>query len=170
MNAGDGRGPGIRRVTTGHDEHGDARLTADDLVEATVYSASGNGFHHLWGADGPLDIGGTVPALDTLAPIPAPGGHRFGIFRLVPKSTGDGPGLHATDTVDLVLVLQGEVTLELDSGERTVLRRGDTLIQNGTSHRWHNHGKDVALLAVIVLGAKVLPDMRSATPTASSGS
>lgn len=165
MSAGAASTPGIRRVTTGHDKGGRARLTADDLVEATLYSASGNGFHHLWGADDPPRIGETVPAPNTLAPVPAPGGHRFGIFRLVPNPTGAGPGLHATDTIDLVLVLDGEVTLELDSGERTVLRRGDTLVQNGTAHRWYNHGEDVAVLAVVVLGAEVHPGTRPGAPS-----
>lgn len=169
MSAGERDAPVIRRVTTGHDEHGKARQTADDLVAAAVYSASGNSFHHLWGADDPLRIGAAVPSPDTLEPIPGPGGHRFGIFRLVPDPAGAGPGLHATQTIDLVLVLQGEVTLELDSGERTILRRGDTLVQNGTAHRWYNHGEDVALLAVVVLGADVHPGVRGGERAAPPG-
>jgi len=156
--------PRIRRVTTGHDQGGKARLIGDDGVEASIYSTSGNGFHHLWGADEPARIGDTAPAAGTLTPVPPVGGHRFGIFRLVPDPTGQGPGLHATDTIDLALVLQGELTLELDSGEQTVLRAGDTLVQNGTAHRWRNNGPDIALLAVVVLGADVRPDLRTPAP------
>jgi quercetin dioxygenase-like cupin family protein len=48
----------------------------------------------------------------------------------------DNPGMHATDTVDFGVVLSGEVILELDDGVEKVLRPGDTVMQDGTRHRW----------------------------------
>ncbi|WP_021592760.1 cupin domain-containing protein [Actinomadura welshii] len=54
----------------------------------------------------------------------------------------DAPGMHTTDSIDYVLVVAGEVTLELDDGEGTVLRAGDAVVQNGTRHAWRNHGTE----------------------------
>ena len=46
--------------------------------------------------------------------------------------------MHTTQTVDLDLVLEGEIWLELDDGEEVLLGPGDCVIQNGTRHAWHN--------------------------------
>jgi len=61
--------------------------------------------------------------------------------------------MHTTDTIDFEVVLSGEVVLELDDGVEKVLRVGDTVVQNGTRHRWSNRGSVPAVLAVILLGA-----------------
>jgi mannose-6-phosphate isomerase-like protein (cupin superfamily) len=65
----------------------------------------------------------------------------------------DNPGMHTTDTIDFEVVLSGEVTLELDNGVEKVLRPGDTVVQNGTRHRWENRGTEPAVLAVVLIGA-----------------
>ena len=64
----------------------------------------------------------------------------------------DTPGMHTTDSVDLGVVLAGEVVLELDDGVEKLLRAGDTIIQNGTRHRWHNRGPVPAVLAAVLVG------------------
>lgn len=64
------------------------------------------------------------------------------------------PGMHTTDSVDYVLVLDGEVWLELDDGQLTRLRAGDTVVQNGTRHAWRNPGTEPVTLAVVQIGAK----------------
>lgn len=61
--------------------------------------------------------------------------------------------LHATPTVDYVIVLEGELWLELDGGEERRLRPGDIVIQNGTWHGWHNREEVPATIAVIQVGA-----------------
>jgi quercetin dioxygenase-like cupin family protein len=65
----------------------------------------------------------------------------------------DQPGMHTTDTVDMEIVISGEIILELDDGVETTLRAGDVNIQNGTRHRWHNRGSEPAVLAVAMVGA-----------------
>ena len=65
----------------------------------------------------------------------------------------DNPGMHTTDTIDFEVVLSGEVVLELDDGAETVLHPGDTVVQNGTRHRWLNRGVQPAVLAVFLIGA-----------------
>ena len=65
----------------------------------------------------------------------------------------DAPGMHTTDTVDFEVVLSGTVTLELDDGAVATLSPGDTVVQNGTRHRWGNPGDVPAVLAVFIAGA-----------------
>jgi quercetin dioxygenase-like cupin family protein len=65
----------------------------------------------------------------------------------------DDPGMHTTDTVDFEVVISGEIILELDDGAEKVLRAGDTNIQNGTRHRWHNRGSEPAVIATFIVGA-----------------
>ena len=43
----------------------------------------------------------------------------------------DGTGMHWTNTVDVVVILSGEIGLEQDDGSEVVLRQGDVLVQNG---------------------------------------
>jgi mannose-6-phosphate isomerase-like protein (cupin superfamily) len=63
------------------------------------------------------------------------------------------PGMHTTDTIDFEVVLEGTVVLELDDGAEVTLHPGDTVVQNGTRHRWKNPGETVARLAVFMCGA-----------------
>ena len=65
----------------------------------------------------------------------------------------DTPGMHTTPTIDFEVVLDGEVVLELDEGASVTLRRGDTIVQNGTRHRWRNDGDVPAVIAVFICGA-----------------
>ena len=64
------------------------------------------------------------------------------------------PGMHTTDTIDFEVVLEGTVVLELDDGAEVTLRPGDTVVQNGTRHRWKNPGDRTARLAVFMCGAE----------------
>ena len=64
------------------------------------------------------------------------------------------PGMHTTDTVDYGIVVRGEMTLELDDGQKVHLRQGDCVIQNGTRHRWRNPSDEPCLMAFISIGGK----------------
>ena len=65
----------------------------------------------------------------------------------------DVPGMHTTPTMDFEVVLAGEIVLELDEGVSVTLRAGDTIVQNGTRHRWRNDGEVQAVVAVFICGA-----------------
>jgi quercetin dioxygenase-like cupin family protein len=65
----------------------------------------------------------------------------------------DEPGMHTTDTIDFEYVISGELWLELDDGEEVHLRAGDTVVQNGTRHAWHNRGAEPCRCVVISIGA-----------------
>jgi quercetin dioxygenase-like cupin family protein len=65
----------------------------------------------------------------------------------------ENPGMHTTNSVDVDIVLAGEIVLELDDGVEAVMRTGDMVVQNGTRHRWHNRGSIPAVLAAFLVGA-----------------
>ena len=47
------------------------------------------------------------------------------------------PYMQRTRTLDFCLVLEGEITLVLDTAE-VHLKAGDTVVQRGTNHAWSN--------------------------------
>ena len=64
------------------------------------------------------------------------------------------PGMHTSDTIDYGVVVRGEMTLELDDGQKVHLRQGDCIVQNGTRHRWRNPLSEPCLMAFISVGGK----------------
>ena len=149
----------------------------------TVSLVPGTEFHRLWGGDTAPTFpdSGAMPSHATY--FPPVGGFRFSFFSMPPRSrsTRDGvarapdpaavsefeaklpglaqylepdtPGMHTTPTIDFEVVLSGEVVLELDDGASVTLRPGDTVVQNGTRHRWRNAGDVPAVVAVFICGA-----------------
>jgi hypothetical protein len=162
----------VRRVVTGHNDAGKAVFASDEEIKLQ------DGATGVWGADfrGLLypDDGSQPAHEDEL--FPKIGGFRYVIVTLPPPGAetptpgagqqssapparqnyqGDfpeGPGFHRTATVDLEVVLSGEVTLELDDGVTKTMTPGDVIIQSGTKHRWHNRGDVPASFAAIIIG------------------
>jgi mannose-6-phosphate isomerase-like protein (cupin superfamily) len=66
----------------------------------------------------------------------------------------DGAGFHASQSVDVIVVISGRIWLELDDGVETLVSAGEVIVQNCARHRWRNHGEDWPLLAVVVIGAE----------------
>lgn len=60
------------------------------------------------------------------------------VLRIVDMPPGALSPMHRTVSLDYGVVLEGEVYLELDSGEKRLMRRGDISIQRGTNHAWRN--------------------------------
>lgn len=170
----------VRRVVTGH-RGGKAVFASDEVVAPlTMPMLPGAEFFRLWGGDSAPtfpDDGAPPPQPMYFPPV---GGYRFSIFTVPPaggrapadldpaaglaeveaKLPGllahmepDEPGMHTTDTIDFEVILSGEVTLELDDGALTTLHAGDTVVQNGTRHRWANPGAVPAVIAVFIVGA-----------------
>lgn len=173
----------VRRVVTGHDAAGRAVFVSDEQVEPITHPLLGGvGFHQLWGGDATPHFPDSGAMRGYRAYFPDVGGYRFGLFTLPPRDTAgvpgdidlqravdelnerlpgltdymepDAPGMHTTATIDFEVVLAGTVTLELDAGATVTLAPGDTVVQNGTRHRWANHGDTPATLAVFIIGAK----------------
>lgn len=172
----------VRRVVTGHDAAGKAVFVSDEQVAPIIPSLlPGNEFHRLWGGDEAPHFPDDGSRPDDRAYFPPVGGFRFGLFtippdggagapadldmmaalaefdELLPGLAGhmevDNPGMHTTATIDFEVVLSGHVRLELDDGATVELGPGDTVVQNGTRHRWSNTGTAPAVLAVFICGA-----------------
>lgn len=172
---------GIRRLVTGHDSSGKAIFTSDERVQPiTLALLPGTDFYRLWGADETLnfpDDGSAPPHPDYFPPV---GGFRFGLFTVAPNSMApledidmqaalvefeeklpglashlepDNPGMHTTATVDYEYVVSGRCILELDDGVTREVGPGDTIIQNGTRHRWSNPYEEPCLMVVVLIGA-----------------
>lgn len=171
----------VRLVVTGHSEQGEAVFVDDGYVEPTTVALSTTQYHELWRADSAPQFPNCGENGPKTTFFPAPGGYRFflltippgdghanlegvdvaaGLRELQEKLPGvletnefDNPGMHTTDTVDMEIMLSGEVVLELDNGVERTLHTGDVNIQNGTRHRWHNRGTEPATMAVFIIGA-----------------
>jgi hypothetical protein len=172
----------VRRVVTGHDRSGKAVFASDTHVDAiTPALLPGSEFHRLWGANRTPSFPDDGAPPEQHPYFPPVGGFRFGMFTLPPDShsrpavadlpaavneleaalpglasfmEADAPGMHTTATIDFEVVLEGEVWLELDDGVVAHLRAGDTVVQNGTRHAWHNRSNKPARLAVFIVGAQ----------------
>ncbi|OAP65746.1 hypothetical protein AYL99_01718 [Fonsecaea erecta] len=72
------------------------------------------------------------------------------VCRVVDMGPGATSPMHRTVSIDYGVVLEGEVELELDSGEKRRLTRGDIFVQRGTMHMWRNpsDSRPVRLLAI----------------------
>ncbi len=171
----------VRRVVTGHTPEGKATFVSDSEVEGlTVTLNPGAEFHRLWGGDEAPTFPDDGSSHDGQQYFPPVGGYRFGMFTVPPhfealpadfdfakglaeveeKLPGiaahmepDSPGMHTTDTIDFEYVISGEVWLELDDGKEVHLRAGDTVVQNGTRHAWHNKSDEPCQLVVFIAGA-----------------
>ena len=175
----------VRRVATGHNAQGKAVVASDSEVDGTSVSLlPGAEFHRLWGADVPprFPDDGSEPAGPSY--FPPLGGFRFALFTVAPHTTSrraavdpkallsemeaklpglaaymepNNPGMHTTDTIDFEYIISGEVWLDLDDGARVHLRAGDTVVQNGTRHRWRNEGVEPCRIVVFLVGTPRTP-------------
>ena len=65
----------------------------------------------------------------------------------------DHPGMHTTDSIDYDVVLDGEITLELDGGTEVALKRHEVVVQHGTRHAWRNKSDKPATMLFVLIGA-----------------
>jgi uncharacterized cupin superfamily protein len=56
------------------------------------------------------------------------------------------PYMQKTRTLDFCLILEGEITLVLDT-EEVHLKAGDTVVQRGTNHAWSNRSNKPCVIA-----------------------
>ncbi len=138
----------VRRVVTGHKPDGKATIASDTKVEGiTLDIVPGWEFHRLWGADETVTFPDDGSPRTYSAYFPPVRGFRFGLFTVPPRSE-TGP-----EDIDFEYIISGEVWLELDDGEEVHLRAGDTVVQNGTRHAWHNKSSEPCRIVVCLIGA-----------------
>jgi mannose-6-phosphate isomerase-like protein (cupin superfamily) len=62
------------------------------------------------------------------------------------SSNAPHPYMQKTRTLDFCLVIEGEITLVLDT-EEVKLSAGDTVVQRGTNHAWSNRSGKPCVIA-----------------------
>src|SRR5262245_28419339 len=147
----------IRRVVTGHDTNNVAKAIMDGPATNHKGGASGAQSTLIWITEGALaemPVGENVEDLGAriLGTPPPPNGTRFCVITFPP---GDPGRMHRTETIDYVIVMQGELDMDMD--DSTVkLKAGDVLVQSGTNHSRDNRGKEVARRAFVLIDAKTI--------------
>ena len=150
---------------------------------ADYASLPGYGDALLWSTPAAPSVGASVPAVDATPEVKfvaGPGETRLMMVTFPPeaqmmradfdpaafgaefvqKAPGlaerfemDHPGMHTTDSIDYDVVLDGEITLELDGGKEVVLKRNDVCVQHGTRHAWRNKTDKPATMLFVLIGA-----------------
>jgi mannose-6-phosphate isomerase-like protein (cupin superfamily) len=148
---------GVRRIVTGTDESGRSYVLSDSAPGSVA------GFDELWQSAGGDPLASAASASGPPTSLePAPGGSSWRVFDLPPDEVVaaylasqnvpeiEASGFHRTDTLDYVMILDGEVTLELDRGAVT-LGPGDCVVQRATRHAWRNKtGRPVKMAVVMI--------------------
>ncbi|NNN18958.1 MAG: cupin domain-containing protein [Acidimicrobiaceae bacterium] len=142
----------IRRIVAGHDKSGKSVILSDG--EATNYQQLGARRSTLMWAtkETPAEFLENEDAgLWKLNTPPPPGGTCFRIIESAPGARY--PALHRTDTIDYVICLRGEITMDLDDST-IIMKAGDVLIQLGNNHGWRNDTNKPALVAFVLVDGK----------------
>jgi len=133
---------GNRRVVTGIGEDGRSCV----VIDGPIPHASEFGAALAWRSAIPADNSGSADAavpytLDVLHS----GEANFAICQFSPRSDAF---MHATDTIDYLVVLSGQVTLVLENGE-AALGPGDFVVDRGVIHGWRNDHDEPCKCAVV---------------------
>jgi len=148
-----------RRVVTGHDETGKSVILSDgpppqhhDMRGASV----GADFIEMWSVSSPIPKLAAAEAREpnerefTIMPV---AGHLLRILDIYPpEQGGKRTVMHRTQTLDYVVVIEGEVVLLLDDSEVT-LKKSDVVVQRGTNHAWENRSDRFARVAFFHIDA-----------------
>lgn len=171
-----------QRIVTGHDQAGRSTVASSGPLPSVGEFRQFPGFavELIWQtAPGPIPAHPVDPACPPHSVLPAAGGSCAMRVTFPPQHSAiaadfdpqaaarelcerlpglgelfeaDAPGFHRSDTIDYGVLLEGELTLELDDGER-VLRQGDVVVQMGTRHAWRNTGNSPARMLFVMVGA-----------------
>ena len=141
----------VRRVITGHDDHGKAKVLIDETCTNASSGRPGATAVNVWTTEGfPASNDGDADAGLRKVATTLPNGT---IFRIIEFAPGLAARNHRTDSIDYIVIISGEIDMELDDS-RVHLEAGDVMVQRGTIHNWVNHGTAPCVLAVILVDAK----------------
>jgi mannose-6-phosphate isomerase-like protein (cupin superfamily) len=141
----------IRRVVIGHNAKGQAIVEIDEIAKNVISSRPGASSCVVWSTKGfPVDNDGfSDPTGVTKTTV-----DNGSVFRIVHYAPGVTPRNHRTDSIDYAVIITGTIDMELDDGVMVTLKAGDVLVQRGTIHNWVNRGKDVCIVAFVLISAK----------------
>ncbi len=142
-----------RRVVAGLGEDGNSRILIDGAVPDAKSMAGRS--RVVWRtASVPADNSGSEdvdPGNVSVQDLSGPGS-LFMIHTFPPEHGSGEPFWHATDSIDYITMIAGEVVFVTQSGETTV-RAGDVLVDRGIVHAWRNDSSEDAVAAIVVVPA-----------------
>ena len=151
LRRGDDMALKVRRVITGHDAAGKAIVKIDEIATHAFTGRPGATGINVWTTEGfPANNDGAEDAGLRKVGTTLPNGT---IFRVLEFAPGLAARNHRTDSIDYIVVMSGEIDMELDDSI-VHLKAGDVMVQRGTIHNWVNNGTAPCLLAVILIAAK----------------
>ena len=142
----------VRRIVTGLNDAGQSTVWIDAPASNSVSRRPGHESRLIWVTDdAPAQIDGETDegARNIGRPPPSSGS----IFRVIEIAPGCVAEMHSTDTVDYLVVMSGEMDMELESGA-VHLHAGDVLVQRGTLHNWVNNGTEPCRIAAILIDGR----------------
>lgn len=172
----------LRRIVTDNAENGRSRILID-AEAAKVVAVEEAGLAEIWTADvesGKLLDATDRLSTEDLRLEPAAGAVKVRWFTVSPEDesktkeeleaaaafgfsmvgaaharvdTSRHHMMHKTETLDVIILIKGEVDLLLDDGEAEALKPGDVVIQRATNHAWVNKGNETALLVAVLIDA-----------------
>ena len=128
-----------RRVVTGLDADGRSCIAIDGPAKTVIWSPPAL----------PADFSGAVDMGGGRFRFPTEGAE----FVFADFPPGGGSPMHATDTLDLLVVVSGEVTFVTERGE-TLLKAGDVLVDRGALHAWRNDSDQPCRIVNVLLPAR----------------
>lgn len=153
----------VRRVVTGIDGEGRSTFLSDGPAHG------GDAWAEVWVTDPTKGLDAVVDPQDGMTMLEPPaGGSAWRVFQVPPdaqmreamaRGVGaiegvEADGFHTTRTVDYVMVVEGEIALELDTGE-VELGPGDCVVQRGTRHAWRNRTDRPVKMVAVMLSTRV---------------
>ena len=76
------------------------------------------------------------------------------IFRVLELPPGYPAHMHKTETVDYVIMLEGECDMILDDGAEVHMNQGDFMVQRATWHGWVNRSDKPCRIVFVLMDAK----------------
>jgi quercetin dioxygenase-like cupin family protein len=141
----------VRRVITGHDANGKAVVKIDEIAKNVSSGRPGATAVNIWTTEGfPVNNDGDADEGQRKVATTLKNGS---IFRIIEFAPGLAARNHRTDSIDYIVVISGEIEMELDD-TLVRLKAGDVMVQRGTIHNWINRGTAPCVLAVILVDAK----------------
>lgn len=138
---------GNRRVVTGLGEDGRSCVVIDGPIPQRNESYAALAWRCAIPAD---NAGAEDQAVPYSVDLLHSGEANFAVCEFPP---GTEAYMHATDTIDYLVVLSGRVTLVLENGE-AALGPGDFVVDRGVLHGWRNDHDEPCKCAVVNLPAR----------------
>ena len=146
--------PPIRRFVTGHDAKKSAKVIMQGPATNAKYPSPGTVSTMIWSTDRtPADISiGEDLGTRIIGTAPPANGTRFAVIDFPP---GNAARMHRTETIDYVIVLEGEIEMDMDHST-VKMQAGDVMVQRGTNHAWANRSSKRARVAFVLIDAEPL--------------